>query len=47
MIDDPKVRIKGIKKLPEGLKSEKKYAKYVEQVIKHEKLLEFEVGDLV
>ena len=31
MVKDPKVRIKGIKKLHEGLKPEKKYAKYVEK----------------
>ena len=31
MVKDPKVRIKGIKKLHEGLNVEKKYAKYVEK----------------
>ena len=47
MVKDPKVRVKGIKKLHEGLKIKKKYAKYVELAIKNRKLLEFEVGDLV
>ena len=47
MVNNPKVRVKGIKKLYEGLKTEKKYAKYVEQAIKHGKVLEFEVRDLV
>ena len=47
MVKDPKVRVNGIKKLHEGLKTENKYAKYVEQEIKHGKLLKFEVGDLV
>ena len=47
MVKDPKVRVKGIKKLHEGLKTEKKYMKCVEQTNKHRKLLAFEVEDLV
>ena len=47
MVKDPKVRVKGIKKLYEGLKIEKKYVKYVEHTNKHSKLLDFKVGDLV
>ena len=39
--------VKGIKKLHEGLKIEKKYAKCVEQTNKHKKILAFEVEDLV
>ena len=30
MVKDPKVKVKGIKKLHEDLKTKKKYAKYVE-----------------
>ena len=47
MVKDPKVRVKGIMKLHEGLKTKKKHVKYVEQENKHRKLLEFEVGDFV
>ena len=47
MVKDPKVIVNGIKKLHEGLKTEKKYAKYVEQTIMHGKLVEFEIGGLV
>ena len=47
MVKDPKVRIKGIKKLHEGLETRKKYVKYVEQTNKLKKLLVFEVEDLV
>ena len=47
MLKDPKVRVKGIKILHEGLKTEEKYAKCVEQTNKHRKLLELEVEDMV
>ena len=47
MVKDPKVRVKGIMKLHEGLKTKKKHVKSVEQENKHRKLLEFEVGDFV
>ena len=49
MVKDPKVRIKGIKKLHEEvcLKTEKQNAKYVEQANKNKKLLVFELGGLV
>ena len=47
MVKDPKFTFKGIKKLHEGLKTKKKYAKCVEQANKDRKLLSFEVEDLV
>ena len=48
MVKDPKVRVKGIKKIHEDvhLKTEKQNAKYVEQENMHKKLLEFEVGNI-
>ena len=47
MFKDPKVRVKGIKKLHEGLKTNKNYVKCVQQRNTHKKLLAFEVEDLV
>ena len=47
IIKDPKVRVKGIKMLHEGLRTKEKYAKCVEQTNKHILLHELEVEDMV